>query len=514
MILINSSPKDALKIFQPFLPIPPPVGVACLLAFAQSKNIKAKFIDEQIEDNVLDVISEQVKDLPQPYIFGFSVLTPAFKSAVLLSEKLKRIYSNSAIVFGGIHPTALPDDVLFYKHIDVVIRGEGENALIELYKCVKENKDFTHLENLSYRKNGAIVHNRISQNLANLDDLPGFPYHLFKSKRYNLACVFSSRGCPHRCIFCSNRITTGKKYRYCSAKRIIHDLDWICSRYYTQRKGKVNVGFFDDNLLVDKGRIYELLDEIKRNGFDKKLTFGCQARGDNVNYKLLKDMYDGGFRDIFFGLETASEKIMQFIKKDETIAQCAEAVKMAKSIGFNVSATFIYGFPGETHTDRMNCLKLSKELKLDIVRYNNATPYPGTELYEIAKRENRIKIIGLYENFNSVSAFIENPFNEIPFSYVPADSSEKEIRNDLLYSYFSFYLDFDKIKNIFMEPGKNTGWFNIGETAISLIKKIPALLFLGSSVFLKFYKLFLNIVITKIENVLLAKRSRVKNDWC
>ena len=499
MILINSSTRDSLKIFQPFLPISPPVGIGCLLAFAQLKNIKTKFIDEQIEDNVLGVISEYVKDLQQPYIFGFSVLTAAFKKAVLLSKELKRAYPNSLIVFGGIHPTALPEDTLSYGHIDVVVRGEGENALVELYKCIKGGKDYTHLDNLSYRSNGRIVHNRISQNSVSLDDLPDFPYYLFKSKRYNSGLVLSSRGCPYRCIFCSNRVTSGKKYKFCSTKRIIRDLDFIYNQYY-ERGGKVNAGFADDNLLVNKERIYELIDELKRKGLDKKFTFSFQARGDNVNYKLLEDMYDAGFRNIFFGLETASEKIMKFIKKDETVAQCAEAVKMAKRIGFNVSATFIYGFPGETHNDRMNCLKLSKELKLDMVRYNNATPYPGTELYEIAKSENRLKIIGLFENFNSVSVFIEAPFNEIPFSYVPIGSSEKEIRNDLLYSYFDFYFNFNKIKKAFMGQGKGTGWFNAGETTISLISKVPALLLLAVNMSIKFYKLFLDLIIEKILN--------------
>lgn len=511
MILINSSPKDALKIFQPFLPISVPVGIGCLIAFLEREHIKARFIDEQVEDNVLGVVSKYVKDMQKPYIFGFSVLTAAFKRAILLSEELKRKYPDSVIVFGGIHPTALPDEVLAYKHIDAVIRGEGENALVEFYKCVKNNKSFTSLDGLSYRNNGAIVHNRISPNQVNLDDIPGFPYHIFNSKRYDLGFVLGSRGCPHRCIFCSNRITTGKKYRYSSAKKIIRDLDWVCSRYPVYKDVKKNVGFMDDNLLVNKERIYELLDEIKIYGFDKKFTFSFQARGDNVNYKLLKDLYDTGFKSVFFGLETASEKIMKFIKKDETVAQCVEAVRMAKEIGFYVSATFIYGFPGESHKDRMDCLKLSKELKLDMVRYNNATPYPGTELYEIAKSENRIKIVGLYENFNSVSAFIEDPFREIPFSYVPTGSSEKEIRNDLLYSYFAFYFNFNKIKNIFMDPGKGTGWFNAGETAINLFKKIPALLVLGVNVSLKFYKLFLSIIITKIGNA--HFRKMVKDEF-
>jgi radical SAM superfamily enzyme YgiQ (UPF0313 family) len=219
-------------------------------------------------------------------------------------------------------------------------------------------------------------------------------------------------------------------------------------------------------------------------------------------------LYTAGFKSVFFGLETASEKIMQFIKKDETVAQCVEAIRMAKKIGFYVSATFIYGFPGETHRDRMDCLKLSKELELDMVRYNNATPYPGTELYEIAKRENRIKISGLYENFNAVSAFIESPFREIPLSYVPAGNSEKEIRNDLIYSYFTFYFNLGKIKNIFMDTGRGTGWFNAGETVISLFKKAPALLLLGVNISIKFYKLLLGIIITEIESRLFKQEAK------
>mgnify|MGYP001560701446 FL=1 len=212
MILINSSPKDALKIFQPFLPIFVPIGVGYLLAFAQQQNIKVKFIDEQIDDNVVAKVIEYVKDMQQPYIFAFSVLTASFKSAILVSQELKNLFPDSVVVFGGIHPTASPEEVLSYKHVDFVIRGEGERELVELYGCIKENRYFTQVEGLSYRKDGAIIHNRVSQNPIDLDSLPGFPYHLFKSDRYDLGFVVSSRGCPHRCIFCRNRVTTGRKY--------------------------------------------------------------------------------------------------------------------------------------------------------------------------------------------------------------------------------------------------------------------------------------------------------------
>src|SRR3989304_7121326 len=231
MILINSSPKDSLKIFQPFLPIHVPVGIGCLLSVAEREGIKPMFIDEQVEDNVLGLVAEYVKKMEKPYIFGFSVFTIAFKRAIHLSKELKRIYPDSVIIFGSIHPTAMPEEVLSYDHVDVVLRGEGEKSLIELYKCIKEGKDFTHIDNLSYRMNDKIVHNSISPGMENLDSLPSFPYHLFNPKKYDMGFVLSSRGCPHRCIFCSNRVTTRKKYRYRSAEFIIDDIDLLFHKY-------------------------------------------------------------------------------------------------------------------------------------------------------------------------------------------------------------------------------------------------------------------------------------------
>jgi anaerobic magnesium-protoporphyrin IX monomethyl ester cyclase len=492
MILINSSPKNALKIFQPFLPIFVPVGIGCLLAKAEREGIKARFIDEQVEDDVLGLVAEYVKEMKRPYIFGFSVLTAALKNAIQVSLDLKRKYPDSFIVFGGIHPTALPDECMQQSHVDFVVRGEGEKTLIELYRCLKQKKDFSHIPNLSYRKNGRVVNNPLSSVIEDIDLYPPFPYHLFQHEKYDLGFVLSSRGCPYQCIFCSNRVTTGKAYRFRSAEAIKNELEMLYSEYQ-----KKYILFLDDNLLVSKKRIYSLLEEIKKSGLDKKMTFNFQARGDNVDYTLLQDLYNCGFRSVFFGLETASERLMKVIKKGETVAQCVEAVKMAKEIGFHVSATFIYGLPGETHQDRLDSVLLSKNLKLDMVRYNNATPYPGTELYEIARKENRLNIQGIYENFNSVSTFIENPFKRIPFSYVPQGNTENEIRRDILFSYFSFYLDIYRLKNIFAKPEHGVGWFNAGSTTLEIVKKSPGLIILSLMLLFKFFQLFYYCIIKK-----------------
>ena len=501
MILINSSPKNALKIFQPFLPISVPIGIGILAAVGKQKGINVKIIDEQVEDNVLKKTQDNLKDLERPYIFGFSVLTAAVKNAIELSKQLKSLYPDSIIIFGGIHPTALPEEILSYPHIDFVMRGECEESLFEFYSHIKEEKNCNNIKNLSYRANNKIIHNPREYILENLDDFPLFPYHLFTSPRYDLGFLISSRGCPYECIFCSNRVITGKRYRYRSAKFIADELDILFNKYK-----KTYVSFLDDNFLVIKKRIYELIKEIKMRGLDKKMTFNFQARGDNVNPEILKSLYNSGFRNIFFGMETASERLMQTIQKGETVKQIVEGVKMAKSAGFSICATFIYGLPGETHQDRMACPKIVRELGIHMVRYNNATPYPGTKLYEIAKKENRLFIQGNYENFNSVSTFIESPFKPIPLTYVPKGTTEKELRDDILWSYLLTYLNIGKLKTIFQKPDRSSGWFNAGESINALLKKIPAILLLTVLLSIKFTLLIINRITKSVKHLRILRR--------
>ena len=201
MIFINSSQRNALKIFQPFLPIFVPVGIGYLMAVLEKAGIKSVCFDEQIEENVPEKIKQYVTTVDTPYIFGFSVLSNALKSALALSLELKQQYPDSKIVFGGIHPTAMPDEIMAYDHIDVVVRGESENIITELYQCLKQNKDISHIESISYRKNGKVVHNKRSKGIENLDDLPTFPYEEYSNKKYDFGFVISSRGCPYDCFF-------------------------------------------------------------------------------------------------------------------------------------------------------------------------------------------------------------------------------------------------------------------------------------------------------------------------
>ena len=469
MILINSSPRNPVKLFQPFTPVYVPIGLGYLMEAAARQGIDSVCVDEQVEDDIIAAVQRHIASFPRPAFFGFSVLTLAFASAIRAADRLKALYPDCTICFGGIHPTALPDEVLGFPSVDYVIRGEGEIALPALVRALREGGDLSRVGGLSYRKDGGIVHNDRAETIDDLDAVP-FPYHRFTASRYDLGFVVSSRGCPYNCIFCSNRVTTGKKYRVRSAAAIADELEMLLRTY-----GRRQILFLDDNLLVNRERIAALMAEIRRRGLHEQMHFSFQARGDNVTRPLLRDLSAAGFRSVFFGLETASERIMKIIKKGETVAQCADAVRMAKEQGLHVSATFIYALPGETHQDRMDAVRMSRDLGIDMVRFNNATPYPGTELYDIAKREGRLVVQGLYENYNAVSTFIENPFRPIPFSYVPAGNTEDEIRRDILFSYFRYYLDWARLKKVFVRPDLGVRWFDAGRRFRDVLRKVPAL---------------------------------------
>lgn len=108
----------------------------------------------------------------------------------------------------------------------------------------------------------------------------------------------------------------------------------------------------------------------------------------------------------------------------------------------------------------------------------------------MAMKENRLNVQGMYENFNSVSTFIENPFKGIPFSYVPTNNTEAAIRRDILFSYFSFYIDLKRLKSVFARPDQGVGWFNAGERLKETLKKVPSLAVLSMMMLLKFGQLF------------------------
>jgi radical SAM superfamily enzyme YgiQ (UPF0313 family) len=489
MILINPGYDRVKKLggFSRYVPISIPIGIGYLAGYLIKHNKKVKILDEEVDRITEKIIDEYVKELDQPYIFGISCLTAGIARGYELARIIKERYPDSKVIFGNIHPTVLPEEVLSNRNVDIVVRGEGEEILNLLYERIKNNEDYSDIKGISFSKNGLIIHNEDAP-LPDLEKIPKFPYHLFtrNSDKYELGFIASSRGCPYNCIFCSQRSISRQKYRFFHADLVIQEIEELILKYRCSY-----ITFVDDSFLMNKKRVIELCDMIQSRGFHKRAIFDCQARADTVDEQILKSLKDAGFRTIHFGIETASERLMKLIDKRETVQEIIEAIKLAKKMGFQVSGTFILGLPTETKQERRSAYRLAKELSLDYVRFNNATPYPGTRLYEIAKKEKRLNPGNNWENLNACGTFVESPFKKNPLAYVPLTTSEKELRYDILKYNLFYSFRIKSVYKIFREKIGPAGWLILPERWYFMFEEWIYLMRFGFRIICSFLKVIL-----------------------
>lgn len=491
MILINPQFDRVKKlgIFSRYVPISLPIGIGILAGHLLFRNKKARILDDQVIPVNEQVLKEYVRGLSKPYIFGISCFTAGIGRGYQIAEMIKKQYPDSYVIMGGIHPTVLPEEVLKNDYVDIAVRREGDETIILLYEALKKGRDFTKISGISYKgKNNQIVHNQDAPLFADLNSLPPFPYHLFESHidKYNLGFILSSRGCPYDCIFCSQRQISGHWYRCAKPERVIEEIDLLINKY--KRK---DISFFDDNFVVDKERAKRLCDLIYQNNFYKKAIFACQTRGDAVDEEILEYLKKAGFAAIGFGLETGSERLMKLVNKGETVQQNIEAIKMAKKYGFRVMGSFILGLPTETKAERRMAYQLTKDLDLDLIRFNNATPYPGTELYKIALEEGRLNPGKDWENLSACGTFVEGPFHRAPLAYCPKTTTEEELRKDILRANLFFWLRPKRIFRILSEGIVLGGWLALPEKWYFKPKEWYYLSKLGIRVVLSFLKIFI-----------------------
>jgi radical SAM superfamily enzyme YgiQ (UPF0313 family) len=454
MILIN--PKSTkLGIFERYVPLSVPIGIGYLAGYLAGQGENVQIIDEHINPISKEILTDALKEYSPPYIFGISSLTACINRSFEIAGLIKDLYSDSKVILGGIHPTVLPDEVLENTNIDFVVKREGEEILSELYEALRNQNDYSQIKGISFKLNGNIVHNPEAMP-PDLNKVPPYPYYMFEKyiNRYNFGFIMSSRGCPYDCIFCSQRSISGRDYRYVPAETVIGEVGLLINKYRQE-----HINFVDDNFTVNKKRIIELLEQMVKKRFYKKATFDCQTRADAVDEEVLVLLKKAGFRLINFGLETASERLMVLLNKKETVKQNIEGVKLAKKYGFGISATFIFGLPTETSQERWQAYRLAKELCLDYVRFNNATPYPGTRLYEIAKAENRLYIEKNWVNLNACATLTEDALSESKLPYVPRTCKELVLKKDVIKANLLFSLQPKRVLKLLIKRIGPAGWF-------------------------------------------------------
>jgi anaerobic magnesium-protoporphyrin IX monomethyl ester cyclase len=436
-------------LFSRYMPLSVPIAVGTLAGYLKMHGINTRVFDEQVQVLTPSILRELVQEQEAPYIFGISCMTAHVASAYRMAAMIKSEYPDSIVIAGGIHPTALPEEPLRTGHVDFVVRGEGEVALLELYRTIRSDQDPRNLASLSFHDGDRFVHNPEGPMLPDLDELPMFPFDLFSHPRYDLGFLVSSRGCPYKCAYCSQRMMTGTTYRYKSAQRVIQELDVLINKY-----NRRIVTFYDDNFCIKKRRVLELCDLIVDANFHKRCKFLLQTRADNFPEDLAPILAESGFTMVGFGMETGSDRIANLIGKGETVQQHLDAVELAKRYNMQVMLYMINGLPTETKKDRYKSFEIIMKTRPHAPKFNNLIPYPGTPMFDDLKQSDRLRIEENWTNFDSTMSATSSIFDKTPMPYVPETTSEFELRRDIIKFNIRANLNYRSVINLALGKGE------------------------------------------------------------
>ena len=454
MLFINPANERFGGMLSRYIPVGIPVALGVLSAYLRKWGVEnLRVLDEEIEQITPENIQEKLAGLDRPLIVGITVLTSQAGRAYEIARMIKEAEPDCTVILGNVHVTTLPHEPLELGVADIVVRGEGEETLRELYFALREGKDWRDLKGITYKdSDGEIISTPDNDLMEVLDDVPIFPYELFEHPRYDMGFLTGARGCPFKCTYCSQRLLTGFTYRWHSTERIIENLDVLINKY-----GQTSITFYDDIFSVNKKRVIDLCDGIVSSGLHKKCSFAVQTRADSVHEDLLPAMVKANFKTIGMGMETGVERIAAEAQKGQTVAQHLEAVKLCKKYGLKVSLFMIYGFPGETREDRDETYAVTQEADIGYLKFNNLIPYPGTPIYEVAKKSGKLHIAPGWLNFNSTLSITRSIFSTTPLPYVPEGTTEFELKRDIIRRNLQTYFQWKLIKKILIRD-KGVGW--------------------------------------------------------
>jgi radical SAM superfamily enzyme YgiQ (UPF0313 family) len=315
----------------------------------------------------------------RPDMVGIGVMTPKYGSALMLSRICKAVDPGIRVVWGGPHPTLLPDQCLANDCVDVVVRGEGEATWLDL--CRVSGGDWEVIDGISFKRQGRIIHNQSRALMPDLDGLPFLGRDLVLNPEgysaENFGVVTTSRGCPFRCGYCCAPEIWGRKIRHRSVEKVVAEMAHVQKRYRAD-----TFMFWDDTFTADRAYTLSLCDRIIAAKLD--IRFNCCTRVNIVDDELLGRMRAAGCHNISFGVETGSPRMLKLIQKDITLEQVERALKLCRKYNIDTSAFFMIGFPQETRQDVLETIEYYKKIRPN-AGLNIFTPYPGTELFRVAK---------------------------------------------------------------------------------------------------------------------------------
>jgi len=327
-----------------------------------------------------DDIESEIAEL-KPDVVGISSLfTPYYREAVEVAARVKK-RTDAVVVMGGSHASAVPDSLLASPHVDYVIRGEGERALVELLRYLKGEQPIDRVPNLAYKSRGEIVFNPTADNFP-IEELPFPDLSDLPSSNYELAgkpmtFMITSRSCPHKCSFCSVHTTFGTDYRRRSLENVLEEIEL---RY---QQGFRVIDFEDDNLTFYKNTFKELCRRLIDRFPNREMEFVAM---NGISYlsldgELLELMYQAGFSHLNLALVSSDKTVRETTKRPHTLEAYLRVVRKAHELGLKIVSYQILGLPNETLDSMIQTLAFNARLPVLL----GASPFYRTPGAPIAR---------------------------------------------------------------------------------------------------------------------------------
>lgn len=414
----------------------PPLGILYLASYLQKNaDYPIEIIDAQAEELDYDENFQKRIPVDDDLVVGITAMTFTMIDVLKTIELLRVVEKKSGIkmeiVLGGPHTIIYPKETIGIPNVDYVVVGEGEIPFFELCQKLFQKQKPVNIKGLVYKEEDKIIDNGASDLIRDLDSLPFPARQLTDVKRYYsilsgdkvVTTMFTSRGCPFPCSFC-DRPQYGKKFRARSAKNVVDEIA-ACLEM-----GIEEILVYDDTFTVNHKRVIEICNEIIKRGL--KISWDIRSRVDTVNEEMLTKLKEAGCKQIHFGVEAGTEKILKVLKKGITIEQVKKVFKVCHQLKIKTLAYFMIGSPTETREDIEKSIKLAIELKPDFAHITILTPFPATELYNLALKKEVIKSDYWLE-------FARHPENGVNTQYWEEEFNKKELFELLQRFYKQFY---------------------------------------------------------------------------
>jgi len=362
-----------------------PLSVLTVAGACEKAGFRVRVVDARTSENPEKEVRGAGKSSSA---VGISAMTGyQVRYALRYAAIVRKENPNLPIVWGGVHPSLLPEQTLQSQFVDYIVKGEGEASFVELLSALENGREPKDVPGVAYSSGKKVIINRDRPFLC-MDDAPMIPWHLVDMKKYvtvggkPIIPLQTSRGCPFRCFYCYNTMFNMRKWRAMSVERTIAEVDNAVEKY--KIGGMV---FWDDNFFVDRKRA----EGICRGLLSRDLDWEADIRPDllsSFSGQFLSLLRKSGCSGLFIGAESGCQEILNLIKKDTKVGQIVKSVELCGKHGISPILSFMIGFPTETPGQWketmafMNKLKnINKDSQLSLSIF---APFPGTESFDFS----------------------------------------------------------------------------------------------------------------------------------